>query len=150
MFIRISLSLRLVVATLALFTTSVWAQQFVDITARDANMRSGPGTNHAVQWSLSRGYPLQVVGRRGDWVQVRDFEKDTGWVHRSLTGKSTHMAVQARVANLRQQPRAKAPLTGKLTHGDVVRTLERRGDWVHVRLGNGKAGWVARRLLWGG
>ena len=150
MFIRILTLLRFLVAALALQAAGVFAQQFVSVSAREANVRSGPGTQHDVHWSLSRGYPLQVIARRGEWLQVRDFEKDTGWVHRSLTGKSTHMAVQARVANLRQQPRANAALAGKLTHGDLVRALERRGDWVRVRLENGKTGWVARRLLWGG
>src|SRR5690606_24062335 len=141
--------LRLLAASVLLFATGAWAQQFVDITAREANMRSGPGSQHAVQWSLSRGYPLQVMARRGEWVQVRDFEKDTGWVHRSLTGKSKPMAVKAKVANMRAAPRTNARVAGKLQHGDMVRTLERRGDWVRVRQENGKTGWVARRLLWG-
>lgn len=150
MSIRFLTLLRFLVAALALHATGVLAQQFVSVTAREANVRSGPGTQHAVHWSLSRGYPLQVIARRGEWLQVRDFEKDTGWVHRSLTGKSTHMAVQARVANMRQQPRVKSPVVSRLTHGDLVRTLERRGDWVRVRHENGKTGWVTRQLLWGG
>ncbi|KQP22531.1 SH3 domain-containing protein [Pseudorhodoferax sp. Leaf267] len=150
MSIRITTLFRFLIAALALHAAGAWAQQFVGITAREANMRSGPGTHHAVTWSLSRGYPLQVVARRGDWLQVRDVERDTGWVHRSLTGKSTHMAVKARVANLRQQPRTSGRLVGRLAHGDMVRTLERRGDWVRVRQADGRAGWVARRLLWGG
>lgn len=150
MSIRILSSLRFLVLALALHATGALAQQFVEITAREANMRAGPGDRHAVQWSLSRGYPLQVIARRGEWLQVRDIEKDTGWVHRSLTGKSQHMAVKSRVANLRQQPRQNARQAGQLQHGDVVRTLERRGDWVRVRHENGKTGWVARRLLWGG
>ena len=150
MSIRILTLLRFLVAALALQAAGVFAQQFVSVSAREANVRSGPGTQHDVHWSLSRGYPLQVIARRGEWLQVRDFEKDTGWVHRSLTGKSAHMTVKARVANLRQQPRTGARLAGKLAYGDVVRTLERRGDWVRVRQDNGKTGWVARKLLWGG
>jgi SH3-like domain-containing protein len=147
--IRLLTFLRLFVAALALHASGAFAQQFVEIKAREANMRSGPGERHAVQWSLSRGYPLQVISRRGEWLQVRDVEKDSGWVHRSLTGKSQHMAVKSRVANVRQQPRTNARQVGQLQHGDVVRVLERRGDWVRVRPDAGQAGWVSRNLLWG-
>ena len=141
---------RIFVAALALQAFGAWAQQYVSVTAREANMRSGPGTRHAVQWSLSRGYPLQVVARRGDWLQVRDFERDTGWVHRSLTGKSTHRVVRVSVANLRAQPRAGGKLLGKVERGEIVQRLARRGDWVQVRRESGQRGWVASRLLWGG
>lgn len=150
MSIALSTLLRLFVAVLALQSFGVWAQQFVSITAREANMRSGPGTQHGVQWSLSRGYPLQVVARRGEWLQVRDFERDTGWVHRSLTGKPTHKVVRVPIANLRAQPQARARLQGKLERGEIVQRLSRRGDWVQVQRTDGQRGWVASRLLWGG
>lgn len=150
MSIRISTLFRLFVAALALHAASAWAQQFVSINVREANMRSGPGTQHAVTWSLSRGYPLQIVARRGEWLQVRDYERDTGWVHRSLTGKPTHKVVQASVANLRQQPQANGRLVGKLERGEIVQRLERRGSWVRVQREGGQRGWVAARLLWGG
>ncbi len=150
MFIHCLKILRLSIAALTLVATGAWAQTFIGIHAREANMRSGPGSRHAVQWSLSRGYPLQVVARRGEWLQVRDFERDTGWVHRSLTGPSTHRTVTARVANLRMQPRQGSRVAGKLAYGDMVRVLERRGEWVRVRQDNRRTGWVARRLLWGG
>lgn len=150
MSIRITTLFRLFLAALALHAASAWAQQYVSISAREANMRSGPGTQHAVTWSLSRGYPLQVIARRGEWLQVRDYERDTGWVHRSLTGKPSHKVVHVPVANLRQQPQARGRLLGKMERGEIVRTLQRRGDWVQVQREGGQRGWVARRLLWGG
>ncbi|MFT3720371.1 SH3 domain-containing protein [Pseudorhodoferax sp.] len=150
MSIRTRFLIPLLVAALALPAGAAWAQQYVGVAAREANMRAGPGERHAVQWSLSRGYPLQVIGRRGEWLQVRDFEGDTGWVHRSLTGKPSHEVVRAQTAHLRQQPRANARLAGRLERGDIVRRLERRGDWVLVQRANGQRGWVAQRLLWGG
>jgi SH3-like domain-containing protein len=60
------------------------------------------------------------------------------------------MTASAKLAPMRQQPRANARAVGTLKRGDVVRTLERRGDWVRVRHDNGKTGWVARGQLWGG
>jgi SH3-like domain-containing protein len=139
-----------VAALLMLQSFGAWAQPYVGITAREAHMRVGPGTQHAVQWRLSRGYPLQVIARRGAWLKVRDFEHDSGWVHRRVTGKSTHKVVRAPVANLRSQPRIAGRLLGRLERGDIVKRLARRGDWVRVERDGGLRGWVAARLLWGG
>jgi len=40
-------------------------------------------------------------------------------------------------------------IVGKATRGEVLRTLERRSQWVKVQQDGGPRGWVARRLLWG-
>ena len=83
-------------------------------------------------------------------IELVDFERDTGWVHRSLTGKATHKVVRASVANLRAQPRTGGKLLGKIERGEIVQRLARRGDWVQVQREGGQRGWVASRLLWGG
>lgn len=150
MSIPFSTFLRLLVTFFTLQAASAWAQQHISISVREANMRAGPGTEHPVRWSLSQGYPLQIVARRGEWLQVRDFDRDTGWVHRRLTGAPTHHVVSVKTANLRQQPGTNARRVAQMEHGEIVRRVERRGDWLHVEREDGQRGWVARRLLWGG
>lgn len=125
------------------------AREMVSVARSEVNMRSGPGTRHAAQWALSRGYPLTVVAQRGGWIQVSDFENDRGWLLRSLTNKTPHHIVKASIANLRSAPGTRTRIVGKASYGDVLRTLERRGDWVKVRSERGTTGWVARRLVWG-
>ena len=65
-----------------LTVSTVHAREMVSVARAEINMRSGPGTRHAVQWALSKGYPLTVVGRQGQWLHVSDFERDRGWVLR--------------------------------------------------------------------
>ena len=125
------------------------AQEMVSVDRAELNMRSGPGTGHEVIWVLSRGYPLRVVGRQGNWLKVRDFENDEGWVYRSLTGRKPHMVVKSTVANIRSGPGTKNRIVGKAEYGEVLRTLERGSGWTKVRNENGLAGWVSRKLLWG-
>ncbi|ARU05802.1 peptide-binding protein [Comamonas serinivorans] len=125
------------------------AQQMVSISKTEANMRTGPGTHHAVSWSLVKGFPLQVVSRKGNWLQVRDFENDRGWVFRSLTGSSPHHIVKANVANLRSEPTTRSQVAGKLVYGEVVTTLDKRPGWVKVQRDTGVKGWVSDNLLWG-
>ena len=142
---------RLLIATILCLATlsSALAQSMVSIKGRVVNMREAPGTGSLVLWELERGYPLRVIARKGGWLQVRDFENDTGWVVRSLTGREPHYIVKARVANVRKGPGMRNPIVGKAQYGELLRTLAKRSDWVRVRRDNGQVGWVAKRLLWG-
>lgn len=125
------------------------AQQMASVDRNEVHMRAGPGTNHESLWLLGRGYPLQIIGRQGRWVQVRDFEADKGWVYRPLLGAKPHFVVKVKVANIRSRASTRGAVVGKARYGDVLRTLERTKDWVKVQQEGGAKGWVARRLLWG-
>ena len=70
----------LTLVCLALVETPALAREMVSIKGNVVNMRSGPGTTSQILWELEQGYPLQVLKRKGDWLQVRDFENDKGWV----------------------------------------------------------------------
>jgi SH3-like domain-containing protein len=56
----------------------------VIVTARVANVRSGPGTEHAVTYTAERGVAFRVTGTRGSWVRVTHSDGAKGWVHREL------------------------------------------------------------------
>lgn len=133
----------------ALLNTSAHAQSMVSVKGSTLNMREGPGTHTAVLWELKRGYPLQITERKGSWVRVRDFEGDTGWVARSLTGSTPHHIVKSKVANLRAGPGTQHRIVGRLEYGELLRTREKRADWVRVERSEGVSGWIAKRLLWG-
>ena len=125
------------------------AQSMVSVDRPGVYLRDGPGTRNEALWKLSRGYPLQVLARKSGWLKVRDFEGDGGWILGRLTARKPHFVVKVSVANIRRAPSTKHRIVAKATYGEVLRTLERRRDWVRVRKANGTSGWVARRLLWG-
>jgi SH3-like domain-containing protein len=125
------------------------AAPMVSVDRPIINLRSAPGTTSTVEWTLARGYPLKVIGQRRGWLHVRDFEDDTGWVLGRLTGHTPHVVVRVPVANLRGAPGTRARIVGRARYGDVLRTLDRREGWLRVRPDGGRAGWVARRLVWG-
>lgn len=134
---------------LALTTSLASAQSMVSVKGSTLNMRDGPGTSTTVLWELKRGYPLQVTQRKGSWLKVRDFEGDTGWVARSLTGNTPHHVVKAKLANVRSGPGTQHRIVGKVDYGQLLRTREKRADWVRVERNEGPGGWIARQLLWG-
>lgn len=140
----------MLVALLCLgFLQSASAQSMVSVTGRLVNMREGPSTSSNAMWRLSSGYPLKVLGKRGNWLKVVDFEGDQGWVSKRLTGTAAHHIVKAPRANLRSGPGSNYRLVGQAAYGDVLRTLERRQTWVRVQTAEGQKVWIFRRLLWG-
>ncbi|WP_418318588.1 SH3 domain-containing protein [Piscinibacter sakaiensis] len=140
----------LIVLGLCLATlSSAMAQSMVSIKGSTVNMRAQPNLRSEVLWELKRGYPLRVIKRSGRWLKVRDFENDSGWVARSLTGRSPHHVVKSNTANVRKGPGTRHSIVGKAEYGETLRTLGKRGKWVHIQRSNGQKGWIAKGLLWG-
>lgn len=125
------------------------AQRMVSVSGKEVNLRSGPGTQHSAEWTLSQGYPLEVIGSRGDWLEVRDFENDSGWIYKPLINETPHHVVKVKAANLRSEPTTRSRIVGRLVYGDILKTLELKADWIKVQRKSGLRGWVARQLLWG-
>ncbi len=143
------LFLTMALVGLALVQTPALAREMVSIKGSVVNMRSGPGTGNQILWELEQGYPLQVLKRKGDWLQVRDFENDKGWVARQLTGRTPHHIVKARIANIRSGPSTRYKVVGKSERYDLLRTRGSKAGWVRVQRDDGVKGWVSKNLLWG-
>jgi SH3-like domain-containing protein len=55
------------------------------ITVKErCNVRSGPGTNHAVLFSVGSGIPFKIIGKKGNWIHIEHADGDRGWIHKSL------------------------------------------------------------------
>lgn len=141
--------LPLLLAALLLGVAPAVAQQMVSVRDDNTNWRSGPGTQYPVEWILERGYPLSVIATRGNWLHVRDFERDEGWISRPLTSSERHSIVKVKTAHLRNRPTTGSRIIARLGYGEILKMLEDKAEWVKVRRKGGLRGWVARRLLWG-
>jgi SH3-like domain-containing protein len=49
------------------------------------NVRSGPGTQHEIVFTVEDGVPFKVLTRQGNWIHVEHRDGDKGWIHKSLT-----------------------------------------------------------------
>lgn len=136
-------------ATVYLLPLQAHAARYVSVKGAIVNVRAQPTTQAAVQWQLDRGYPLRVLQKKGQWLQVADYEATLGWVFAPLTNTTPHRIVTAPKARLRAGPGTKHRTLTTLQQGEILRTLTTRNGWVLVRLADGAQGWMARSLTWG-
>lgn len=94
------------------------AGEIMYVDASRLNVRDGPGVEFKQLWTLKRDEPVSVIGRSGDWRQVRG-ERYEGWVHGGyLTPKRGE-----RPAAATEKPKAKKP---PLSDAHIARTLIER------------------------
>lgn len=132
-----------------LFMSTTVEAKMVSINRSKVNLRSGPSTGYRVKWVLGEGFPLKVIGSKGTWYKVQDFENDVGWVYKELTSGKAHLVVKKKIINIRSGPGTRYRVVAKAEYGAVFRTLKRVKGWVKVRHSSGVTGWAARKLLWG-
>jgi SH3-like domain-containing protein len=139
---------------LLLGVQAAFAAEMVAIAGEDINMRSGPDTDQPIEWKLGSGYPLEVIGKKGDWLAVKDFEGSTGWVHRKTTQNTPHVIVRANKGteqqiNIRSAPNTSAEIVAKANYGVVFKVVGSQGTWINVEHAQGVKGWIEGSLLWG-
>lgn len=144
----------LLFSLLFLFTAHMAVAETLSVNADNVNLRSGPGTTYAVTWEYGKGFPLNIVKRKGEWVKVSDFEKDTGWIHSSLLANNPHVIVKVnknskKNINIRSGPSTKNSIVGKAFYGVVFERLGEKSGWINVRHESGLEGWIKGTLLWG-
>ncbi len=138
----------LIILVLLAWTTPGQAVEYVSVTKDGANVRSAPDPKKDVLWEVFKDYPLQVVKRQKDWVQVKDFEGDEGWIYANLINKERHVIVKANNANLRFEPKKDGKLVAAVKYGVVFTPLEKKGEWLKVKHEAGTTGWILDSLIW--
>ncbi len=124
--------------------------RFVSLSARRANLRSGPGRDYPVRWVYTRrNWPLKVIREYGVWRQVEDIDGTTGWMHAALlSGRRFGVIRGDRPVVLHAKPRADSMVLYRAEPGVLVRILRCGPVWCRVRIAGGRA-WVPKTALWG-
>ena len=123
------------------------AGDFASVLKDGVNIRSGPSTKNDVLWEVFKDYPVEILQRQGDWVQVRDFEGDKGWIYASLISKEITMIVKVKTANMRSGPTKEDKIIATVKKGVVFTPVEQQGNWIKVQYKKDITGWMYNTLL---
>ncbi|MFC1843364.1 SH3 domain-containing protein [Thermodesulfobacteriota bacterium] len=126
------------------------AEEYASIAnvADGANIRSAASLSSEVLRAVPPGYPLVVLERQEDWVQVEDFRKRKGWVHARLLNESRTVIIKVWKGNLRSGPSLTDEIIVKLDYGTVMSVVEKRGDWLKVSDSKKTTGWLYHKVIW--
>ena len=142
------ISLLLVLALLTISSSALAARR-VSVKGNGVNVRTGPGTQYEIVWKgVDKYYPLEVVDQADSWYYVRDFEKDTGWIHKKLVDKTETVITTKERCNVRKGPGAKKELAFVVDSGVPFKVLGRKGNWIRVQHADGDKGWIHKSLVW--
>jgi len=123
------------------------AGEFASVLKDGVNIRSGPSTTNDVLWEVFKDYPVEIMQRQGDWVEVRDFENDKGWIYASLLSKEKTMIVKVENANMRSGPTKDDKIVATVKKGVVFTPVEQKGNWIKVQYKKDITGWMYNTLL---
>ena len=138
------------VAVLGLaFSVAQAHAEFLSISGNTVNVRQSPSTKSEIAWELSKGYPMKVTKKSGNWVKVSDFEGPLGWVYKPLTSKQAYHIVKGKVVNMRSGPGTQNKKVGQLEKYDLFKTMSKKNGWVKGKTSSGQSGWISQKLLWG-
>jgi len=137
----------LIIVLIAIVAGTAMAERMT-IIAPVANIRSEPNTKSDILWKVEKYYPIFVTKKSGTWYQFRDFEKDTGWVHKSLVGKVKAVITKKDRCNVRAKPGTKEKILFTVEKGIPFKVLESKGRWLNVEHADGDKGWIHDSLVW--
>ncbi|MBW2018825.1 MAG: SH3 domain-containing protein [Deltaproteobacteria bacterium] len=121
----------------------------LSVAVNKANVRSGPGTNHAILWSAGKYYPVDIIKKDKSWCQIRDFENDIGWIYRPLLKKIPAVIVTGTIVNVREGPGTNFRVLFQAEKGVSFKLLGRKKGWLKVQHADGDMGWIHASLVWG-
>lgn len=136
---------------LILVTTPTWAATG-SIGKDKVNVRSAPTLKSDVLFQAHLGYPVEVAKTKGDWVQVKDWQDNVGWISKPLLNRDTHtVVVVPERANIRKGPGLKHPVVNQAKSGEVYKVFEEKGGWVKIGYyrENQEIGWIRNDMVWG-
>jgi SH3-like domain-containing protein len=122
---------------------------WASISAREAIMRAGPGSNFPAVWKYVRaGLPVKVVARHQHWRKVQEPDGTVGWMNGILLSEDRTAIVIGDVTTMRDAPDTSAKVLWRVEPGVVGRISHCTSGWCEFDV-LGRAGYIATASLWG-
>lgn len=124
--------------------------EMISITHQPAELRDrAMVAGSTIIRQLPRYTPLKVITASANYYQVADVTGTTGYIHKSLTGKTPAVIVTASLCNVRSGAGTDFDIVFKARNGERYKVLAQEQDWVQIRNKTGQTGWIWQDLVWG-
>ena len=130
--------------------TGLEIPRYVSLKSNDANIRVGPSKNYPIEIKfIKKNYPLKVLEEYEDWRKVEDFQKNYGWIHKSLiSGTRTGIVLSNDNKTIKLLNTTDGNVIGEIGKGNIVFLEKCKIDWCLVSFGDYR-GWIDKKNIWG-
>ncbi len=130
--------------------TGLEIPRYVSLKSNDSNIRIGPSMNYPIEIKyILKNYPLKVLEEYEEWRKVEDFEKNIGWIHKSLiSGNRTGIVLSKDNKNIELLNTLNGNVVGEIGKGNIVNLEKCKIDWCLVSVEKFK-GWMNKNYIWG-
>ena len=132
---------------LIFFNTAVLAER-LSVSVPTANIRSGSGTEYEILWKVEKYHPLSILKKSGSWYYFVDFERDEGWIHKSVVSNIPSVITKKDECNIRSGPGIRFDIVFKVEKGVPFKVINRKDGWIHILHADGDKGWMHKKLVW--
>lgn len=133
---------------LVMIAQTAFSAERMAVKASIANLRNGAGTKYKVLWQVEKYHPFLIIKKEKDWYEVKDFEGDRAWVHKSLLANIKTVISTKAKCNVRSKPNKKSSVVLRVERGVPFKVLTRKGNWINIAHADGETGWIYKTLVW--
>jgi len=124
---------------------------FASLRSSKSNIRFGPGMNYDVKYILKlKLMPIKVTAEYDNWLEIKDFEGEEGWVNKSLiTKRKTSIVVtNKKFITVHKSDFSKSKTVVRLENNVILDVVKCTQDWCYIKV-ESKKGWVKKSSIWG-
>ncbi|MCH9853848.1 MAG: hypothetical protein K0U45_10155 [Alphaproteobacteria bacterium] len=123
---------------------------FASLRYHKTFVRSGPGRNYPVLFVYNQEHlPLEIINKLDDWLQIRDWTGDQGWILRNQArSRQRYGIVVLEEISMYQQADKTSRKIARLAYEIVGKITQCGLQWCEIDVGE-KKGWIRRAGLWG-
>ena len=130
--------------------TGLAIPRFVSLKSDEVNLRIGPSINYPIVIKyVKQNIPVEIIEEHDVWRKVKDFNKNIGWIHKSLIQGDRYALIISSVSsnyNIHNRPNGK--VIGHINNNNIVELKKCIENWCLVEHKILK-GWILKSNIWG-
>ena len=122
---------------------------FLSLKNNTVNLRQGPSFEYPIKLIYKKKFlPVEILDKSESWRKIKDFKKNTGWIHISQLSKKKSAINIEKNSILYKKPTIYSKPIAKLEIGRLVLIKKCNLKWCKISSGKFQGG-VYKNSLWG-
>ena len=122
---------------------------FLSLKNSKVNLRQGPSFNYPIKLIYKKKYlPVIILEKSDTWRKIKDFEKNSGWIHISQLSKKKSALNIKDISILYKNSTIYSKPVAKIESGRLVLIKKCKVSWCNISSSKYK-GWILKKYLWG-